>query len=57
MTLAPFVEMTILNSILAVNISAVGVATSPGQLMRSPPNVNMVWLDSLVVLCRQIFYS
>jgi hypothetical protein len=30
MNCAPFVEMTLLNSILATRISAVGVATLPG---------------------------
>jgi hypothetical protein len=30
MNRAPFVDITLLNSILATNISAVGVATAPG---------------------------
>ena len=30
MNFAPSVEMTLLNSVLATNMSAVGVATSPG---------------------------
>jgi hypothetical protein len=42
----PFVEITLLNSILATSISAVRVATSPGWLILSPPTVNHIWLGS-----------
>ncbi len=43
---APLVEITLLKSILATSISAVGVATSPGQFILSPPTVNLVPLGS-----------
>jgi hypothetical protein len=43
---APFMEMTLLNSILATSISVVGVATLPGQLILLPPTVNRIWLGS-----------
>jgi hypothetical protein len=43
---APFVEMTLLKSILATSISAVGVATSPGYLILLPLTVNCIWLGS-----------
>ncbi len=43
---ASFVDMTLLNSILATSISAVRVAASPGKLILSPPTVNCIWLGS-----------
>jgi hypothetical protein len=46
MNCAPFMETTLLNSILAISISVVGVAASPGQLILSPPTVNFIWLGS-----------
>ena len=42
MNLAHFVDMTLLNRILETSVSAVGVATSPGYSIRSPPTVNIV---------------
>ncbi len=46
MNRAPFVEMTLLKSILATSISAVGVATLPGYLILLPPTVNRIRLGS-----------
>jgi hypothetical protein len=43
---ASFVEMTLLNSILASSISAVRVATLLGYLILLPPTVNRIWLGS-----------
>ena len=42
MNLAPFVDMKLLNRILADRISTVGVATSPGQSILYPPTLNLV---------------
>ncbi len=47
MNRAPFVEMTLLNSILATSISAVGVASLPSYLILLPPTVNCIWFDSV----------
>ena len=43
---ASCVEITLLKSIFATSISAVGVATAPGKLILSPPTVSSVRLGS-----------
>ena len=49
MNLAPRVDMMLLKSIFATNMSAVGIATSPGQLILSPPATNLVRLGSSIL--------
>ncbi len=49
MNLALAVEMTLLNRVLAASISAVGVATSPGQLILLLWTVNRVRLGSAIL--------